>query len=572
MMGYNVKKRKQLTIGLHLSYTTPMNCDFDGDENNVWDPQDLEAEAEVKYLFHVKHNIMSAEQNRPTVGLVMNAVTGAFLLSHPGTVVEESLFETLVGMISERDGLPTLGARLRKYGVPLRSGRALLSALFPPDFHYEQKGVIINEGVLISGQLKKSHVGPSQRSIIQDLWKQYRSERTSAFLTDAPWVINKWIMERGFSVGVLDCVKLAVDEATGEEYDKNRRIMQKELAKIYVQLEALGGKIDDPLEETFRQRQINNLLNVATGVGLRLAKKSLAKDNSIGVMTELGAGTKGALANIGQMMGSVGQQYYRGQRLRPTLSGGTRLLPTFDYNDNSAEANGFIPQSFFTGVKPEGLFFLQEGGREGLLDTALKTAETGSMQNRMIKAFENVIVGYDGSIRNTVGVLFSPCYNAGYDISEQLETGTKKTVSFIDIASTVSRLNVKRGWIKKGHDKTVLEGRSRQDPAAVDPVLDPIAEPLPSPPQYPPVDVAIPPTPVAFRRPITRFEKTRIIGTRAVQLSYDAPPLIDPEGEVDPLVIAEREYYTGQLPIYIIRKYPDGSYEKVYPTPEKILE
>jgi DNA-directed RNA polymerase II subunit RPB1 len=580
MMSYEVVLGYQLTIGLHLSYTSPMNCDFDGDENNAWSPQDFEVEAEAEIILDVKQNIMSSEQNRPIMGLVMNSISGAYLLTESTTRIDDDLFAELIGLITNQDVLQSLYARLTKYGVHPRSGQAIFSALLPEDFYYNIKGVLIMEGVLVSGRLKKSHVGASHRSIIQELYKKYGPQRTADFFTDAPWVINKWLIERGFSVGLLDMVNIGIDERTGEEYDKNQRVLDKELAKIYVQLEALGGKLDDPVEESYRQRQINNLVNVAQGIGLRLAKEVLSRDNSVGVMTDQGAGTKGGIANIGQMFGAVGQQYYRGERLKATLTGGTRLLPTFDENDNKPEAHAFIPVSFFTGLSPEGLFFLQAGGREGLLDTALKTAETGAMQHRMIKAFENIIIGYDGSIRNTIGTMFAPMYNSGYDIGEMIaveKSGKTDFSSFIDLKSVVSELNVKRGWVPKPTNETIIT--KRQEVIAEQKGTQENVLPLPNPtyvkqPIVTNTDITYDiKTPVVRSAPvtkITKFEKARIIGTRATQLSNNAPILIDVGDEVDPVKIALEEYNAGVLDLYIIRKFADGSYQTIYPTLENI--
>lgn len=581
MMAYEVVLGYQLTIGLHLSYTTPMNCDFDGDENNIWCPQDFEVEAECEILMNVKNNIMSSEQNRPIMGLVMNSVSGAYLLSEPSTRLDNDLFAELLTLVTNQKPLDTLYSRLIKYGVHPRSGQAVFSSMLPEDFYYEQKGVLIMEGILFSGRLKKSHVGTSHRSIIQELYKKYGTERTADFFTDAPWVINKWLMERGFSVGMSDMINLAIDEKTGEEYDKNKRILEQELAKIYVQLEALGSKHTDPIEESFRQRQINNLVNVAQGIGLRLAKEVLSGDNSIGVMTDQGAGTKGGIANIGQMMGSVGQQFYRSERLKPTISGGKRLLPTYDENDNNPEAHAFIPVSFFTGLSPEGLFFLQAGGREGLLDTALKTAETGAMQHRMIKAFENVIIGNDGSIRNTIGTMFSPIYNSGYDIGEMMavETlGKPDLASFIDIKSVVAELNIERGWVPANVNASISNQRIK--------VVDEIGSSpenvlTPPPPSYVSKGPVLQNTTVvhnieepvvvpSLTRKLTKFEKARIVGTRSVQLSNNAPPLLDIDDEIDPVKIALMEYDAGILDLYIVRRFADGSYQKVYPTLENI--
>lgn len=573
MMAYEVVLGPQLTIGLHLSYTTPMNCDFDGDENNVWSPQDFEVEAEAEILMHVHQNIMSSEQNRPIMGLVMNSISGAYLLTEASTRIDDDLFSELLTLVTNKEVITTLYHRLIKYGINPRSGQAIFSAMLPSDFYYNQKGVLIMEGILVSGRLKKSHVGPSHRSIIQELYKNYGSQRCADFFSDAPWIINKWLIERGFSVGILDIINLKTNE-NGEEYDHNKRILDQELAKIYVQLEALGGKLDDPIEEMFRQRQINNLVNISQGIGLRLAKEVLSKNNSIGVMTDQGAGTKGGIANIGQIMGSVGQQFYRGERLKPTLNNGRRLLPTYDEDDNNPEANAFIPQSFYTGLTPEGLFFLQAGGREGLLDTALKTAETGSMQHRMIKAFENIIIGYDGSIRNTIGTLFSPMFNSGYDIGEMVAVdfpGKPDLSSFIDLKSTVAKLNIKRGWVPSSVNSEIFSLRSKLE------LTDENILPTNDIPKSPIItntstliDTAQIVTPTVTTFKLNKFEKARIVGTRSMQLSNNAPPLLDIGNELDPVKIALMEYNAGLLQLYIIRKYADGSFVKVYPTLDNI--
>jgi len=291
-------------------------------------------------------------------------------------------------------------------------------------------------------------------------------------------------------------------------------------------------------------------------------------------MTELGAGTKGAVANIGQMMGSVGQQFYRGERLKATLTGGRRLLPTYDEDDNNPEANAFIPVSFFTGLSPQALFFLQAGGREGLLDTALKTAETGSMQHRMIKAFENIIIGYDGSIRNTIGTMFSPMYNSGYDVGEMLAVevpGKSDFSSFMDIKSTVSELNMKRGWIPKSVNDEIVKARNTLAKETVPETILP--QPDPTYVKGPIVtnakvtyDIKEPVARQGAVIKITKFEKSRIIGTRATQLANDAPPKVPIGDEIDPVKIALMEYKAGVLDLYIIRKFADGTYQLVRPT------
>lgn len=60
---------------------------------------------------------------------------------------------------------------------------------------------------------------------------------------------------------------------------------------------------------------------------------------------------------------------------------------------------------------------------------------------------------------------------------------------------------------------------------------------------------------------MTKYERARILGTRALQISLNAPVLVDIEGETDPLQIAMKELAQKKIPLVIRRHLPDGSYE-----------
>jgi DNA-directed RNA polymerase subunit K/omega len=371
------------------------------------------------------------------------------------------------------------------------------------------------------------------------------------------------------------------------------------------------------LEEEQRQVQIRGLVNLATEIGLRIAREVLEKpslynelrfppnmpdirvNNAIRVMT-VEAKTKGALANVGQILGAVGQQNYRGKPFVPTLSGGRRVLPTTDMDDDRPESRGFISSSFMSGLSPEELFLLQKGGRENLLDTALKTAETGTIQRRMSKAFETLHVSADGSVRNTIGTMFAPIYNNGYRIGNtvmvQNQDGTS-VPSFMDIKAAIFHLNTKRGWVPKNVEEKIEKNKQilEDDPTFNSNKEDyPMTKPEEEQEEVPSIikkkkkvttkkqkeiseaekfEVYQPKYKenTSGVRKLSRFEKVRIIGTRATQLANNSAPLVevDPE-EHDPVVIATKEYYAGVLDLYIIRRFTDGSYQKVKPTLENI--
>lgn len=589
MMAYQLRLKNQLTIGNHLSVCAPMNLDFDGDELNLWIAVDNMVRAECIYVMNSVYNIMSESQNKPVMGLVMNSVTSAYLLNQTEKPMSEVLFNSLLNLISTKDSFPTLFRRLEKFGVHPRSGPAIFSALLPPDFHLGDDSqfidkanfsgnladlprgatpVKIREGVLITGKVTKSHVGAAHRSIIQELWHDYGAERTAAFLTDAPWVLNKWIFESGFSVSLRDCVNF-VTGPDGREINRNLEVLDSELAQLRVSLKALGPKSEDPLEEKFRQQKILENVDLVSAIGVRLADEVLTESNRIGIMTAKGAGTKGDKFNLSQIMSAVGQQNFNGDRIQPHTMGNTRTLCMFDPGDERPESQGLVVHSFFHGVRPEELFFMHEAGRQALMDTALNTARIGSIQHKLIKATEGIIIAYNGAIVNTNGTVFSTSSNCGFSVASVMNVPhpTKDSFTFFaDIGSEVSKLNSSVGFY--GPDITRLVAAKAQAAKARLPIPAPFSSL-----DYPVLDYRKKPRPASDVMPLSNFETARLIGTRATQLDYDSKTTLSAEqlGDLDEsFLIAQREYTLGLCPVYVIRKHPSGFVEIVKPTPENI--
>ena len=101
----------------------------------------------------------------------------------------------------------------------------------------------------MSGALTKSHVGPSRDGIVHKLWKRYGRVK---FLTEAPWVINKWLIETGFCLSQRD---LEFKETVrGENISQ---IIDSEYDRLELELDSIGGKCEDPLDKTIRQHMVN---------------------------------------------------------------------------------------------------------------------------------------------------------------------------------------------------------------------------------------------------------------------------------------------------------------------------
>jgi len=157
--------------------------------------------------------------------------------------------------------------------------------------------------------------------------------------------------------------------------------------------------------ESFEHR-VNNKLNSARDEAGKIALEALPKTNRL--VNMVNAGSKGNNNNISQIMACVGQQNVEGKRI--PFGFDCRTLPHFAKFDYGPDSKGFVSNSYLTGLTPSELYFHAMGGREGLIDTACKTAETGYIQRRLIKALEDVMAKYDGTVRTSKEVIIQFLY------------------------------------------------------------------------------------------------------------------------------------------------------------------
>lgn len=97
----------------------------------------------------------------------------------------------------------------------------------------------------------------------------------------------------------------------------------------------------------------------------------------------------------------LGQQELEGRRV-PIMPSG-RTLPSFLPYDPNPRSGGYISDRFLTGLRPQDFFFHCMAGREGLIDTAVKTSRSGYLQRCLVKHLENLVVNYDSTVRDVDG-------------------------------------------------------------------------------------------------------------------------------------------------------------------------
>lgn len=430
MMAHRIKILPFSTFRLNLSVTTPYNADFDGDEMNMHVPQSFETKAELTELMHVPRQIVSPQSNRPVMGLVQDTLLGVCRFTRRDTFLDLPQVMNLLMWIDNFDGRLPMPAILKP--KPLWTGKQVFSLILPEinllrysSTHDPSKmapsvadtEVLIERGELLTGVVDKRTVGASSGSLIHVIWMEHGPKATSEFLSRCQKVVNHWLLYHSFTVGVSDTL---ADEDSLKQIALTLSEAKENIADLIAK--AQKGQIPCQPGKTMLESfefKVNTELNAARDKAGALANESISERNHIKAIVN--AGSKGNDINICQIMACVGQQNVEGRRIPFCFQ--RRTLPHFSKDDYGPESRGFVENSYLIGLNPHEFFFHAMGGREGLSDTAVKTSETGYLQRRLIKALEDVMVKYDGTVRNSSGNILQFLYGedgmAGEFIEDQ---------------------------------------------------------------------------------------------------------------------------------------------------------
>ncbi|KAJ2707383.1 DNA-directed RNA polymerase II core subunit rpo21 [Coemansia sp. IMI 203386] len=436
MMGHRVKVMPYSTFRLNLSVTSPYNADFDGDEMNLHVPQSEETRAEIKEICMVPKQIVSPQSNKPVMGIVQDTLCAIRMFTKRDTLLDIDMVMMLMMHMTDWDGnLPTPCILKPK---PLWTGKQIYSMVIPKGincllFHVTHPDnestwispgdtrVYIANGELICGIVCKKTVGASNGGLIHTIFNERGSEVTRHFFDGTQRVINNWFLHYGFSVGIGDTV---ADDKTMKGVND---IINDCFGRVDEQIsdaqqDKLERKPGMTIKESF-ENVVNANLNKARDDAGKNVQRQLKETNNVRQMVE--AGSKGSFINVSQMTACVGQQNVEGKRI--PFGFRYRTLPHYAKDDFSPESKGFVWNSYLRGLTPQEFFFHAMGGREGLIDTAVKTAETGYIQRRLIKALEDIMCHYDGTIRNSLGQVIQFVY--GEDGMDGCSIESQKLIS-----------------------------------------------------------------------------------------------------------------------------------------------
>ena len=384
------------TFRLNVAVTKPYNADFDGDEMNLHGPQDDESSAELRLLAAVRRQIISPASNKSIIGIFQDSLLGSFRLTRPDIKFDSRTAMNLLMSVKN------VNPKLLKNPNKEISSFELLSQIIPPMSAHFKNGqnsddknniIDITSGKYSKGQLDKSALG-SGKGLIQNIFNDFGYQAASDFIDNLQNIVTDYMKLSSYSVGISDLISNNItNKRIADSIVAKKKIVSDLINDTHIgTFENNTGKTNEMEFESRVNAQLTAALNEAGKIG----RNSLSKDNRFVIM--VGSGSKGSNLNIAQMISCLGQQNVDGKRIPYGFE--NRTLPHYKKFDDSPEARGFVESSFIQGLTPEELFFHAMGGRVGLIDTAVKTSQTGYIQRRLIKSLEDLKMCYDGTVRN----------------------------------------------------------------------------------------------------------------------------------------------------------------------------
>jgi DNA-directed RNA polymerase II subunit RPB1 len=389
MMAHRVVVLPYSTFRLNVSATRPYNADFDGDEMNMHVPQSIASATELRYIASVLRNIVSPRTNSPIIQLFQDTMTGAYRISQPDVEVPEPIAMNILARIR----LP-FSRKNRKW-----TGSELISAAFPM-MNYKGR-ITLKNGQLNPGDILQKG---AFSGLLHVVYTDFGPERCGQLINDIQSIVTQYNLYTGFSVGTSDLIANQVTlDFVADQLKTGRDRVSVILSDMHAgQFMNVSGLSDG---EDLEDKISSALKDVAANINTEVIK-SMSKDNRIVQMVD--SGSKGGEHNITQMVALLGQQLIEGKRVQYTLQ--DRTLPHFSRYDDGVESRGFVQHSFVDGLMPAEFFYHAQAGREGLIDTAVKTSDTGYIQRRLMKSMEDQHVEHDGTVRNVTGSVIQFVY------------------------------------------------------------------------------------------------------------------------------------------------------------------
>jgi DNA-directed RNA polymerase subunit A' len=390
MMAHEVKIMPGKTFRLNPVTVSPYNADFDGDEMNLHILQTEEAQAEARHLAKVEKQLLSPRHGHAIIKPQEDHVSGLYFLTSDESIYSRSEASAMLYLIGITE-LPPSDVSGGRY-----SGKLLFSQLLPDDINLKLiskmgEEIVIKNGKLIKGSVESKAM---EGELLEKMFVVHGPDFTKKFIDSVCRMALEALAIHGLSVSLKD-YSLSVK---GEERAKAvTEKMDREIDNLIMQyrnrsLERAPGM---SLRETLEGMIMEITTKTREDVG-KVVESDLGLTNPSIIMAKIGA--RGSLLNAIQMSALVAQQTVRNKRL--TRGYRRRMLPYFKEGVVTGAQKGFVYSSFHKGLTPYEFMHHAMGGREALVNTAIRTARSGYMQRRLINALQDLVVFDDMTVRN----------------------------------------------------------------------------------------------------------------------------------------------------------------------------
>lgn len=382
MMAHRVKVMPYDTFRLNVCVTASYNADFDGDEMNLHMPQSLQSANELISLASVPTQIISPAQAKPIISIVQDVALGVYLITNESVMISQKQYFNLMSRMSRFNGtIPKAsltsgnaftGKQAMSMVIPENVNLTSPNNTYADDPNNKENTVIIQNGEIIQGVIDKNIYQQQSKGLVHTIYNENGFQETTHLFDDTQRLICDFLVYYGFSIGISD---LVVSEQTmkkiKEDVDNAKKQVYSKISDIH------NNRFENPsiyTDAEYFETEVNNMLNKTADQLAKIGLAQIKADNRMYAMVM--SKSKGNKMNIVQVMSALGQQNVDGKRIQYGYE--DRTLPHFTKYDDGPETRGFIENSFMTGLKPHEFFFHAMGGREGLIDTAVKsvTAET----------------------------------------------------------------------------------------------------------------------------------------------------------------------------------------------------
>ena len=400
IMAHYAKIMPGNTFRLNLCVCKPYNADFDGDEMNLHMMQTAEARSEAKNLMLVEKNMRSPKAGAPVMGCDQDYISGAYMLTKNSTIFKK---KEAARLLAAADIYMDLDKE--KY-----TGKEIVSFLIPKNINITYQtdicsicelnekssckhdyNVIIKDGKLMRGVLESKGLASFKGRLLNEIDIICGHKESVDFLYNITRIILEFMIMKGFSISIDD-VSVS-KEAKGKIYGEIKNL--EEITEKYIE-EYKSGEITEKYglrpEEILEGKIIKEISNI-TSATQKIIEEDAGENEAI-IMAKTGA--RGSLQNLIYMSAFLGQELIRGKRIFRGYK--NRTLPFFEKNDLSLKAHGFDKNSLKDGVSYTNFFFEIMKGREGLMDSSLKTKVSGYMQRRLVNALQDFIVDKDKKV------------------------------------------------------------------------------------------------------------------------------------------------------------------------------